>query len=67
MEAIQSNERLLLRVEEAARMLNMGRAKAYQMASSGEMPGVVRIGKSVRVSEAALRSWVSKLSLGPNQ
>ena len=44
-------------------MLNMGRAKAYQMVVSGEMPGVVRFGKSVRVSEAALRAWIeSKLA-----
>lgn len=58
MKAVQSDEKLLVKVEEAARMLSMGRAKAYQMAASGEMPGVVRIGKSIRVSANVLRNWV---------
>jgi excisionase family DNA binding protein len=51
-------EKLLLKIDEAAVLLSMGRAKAYQMAASGEMPGVVRMGRSVRVSVAALRGWV---------
>jgi excisionase family DNA binding protein len=51
-------EKLLLRIEEAAVLLSMGRAKAYQMAQSGQMPGVVRMGRSVRVSAAVLRGWV---------
>jgi excisionase family DNA binding protein len=54
----QNDEKLLLRVEEAGKLLSLGRAKAYQMAQSGKTPGVVRMGRSVRVSAAALRGWV---------
>ena len=58
MEATKSTEKLLLKIDEAADLLSMGRAKAYQMAQTGEMPGVVRMGRSVRVSAQALREWV---------
>jgi excisionase family DNA binding protein len=57
-------EKLLLKVEEAGRMLSLGRAKAYQMAQNGEMPGIVRMGRSVRVSAAVLRKWVDQQSGG---
>jgi excisionase family DNA binding protein len=52
--------KLLIKVEEAGKLISVGRAKAYQMAQSGEMPGVVRMGRSVRVSAAALGDWVRK-------
>jgi len=58
MQSTQTTEKVLLRIEEAAIMLSLGRAKAYQMAQRGELPGVVRIGRSVRISAAALRSWI---------
>jgi excisionase family DNA binding protein len=52
-------ERGLLRVEEAARFLNLGRSKTYQLVASGELP-VVRIGKSVRVPARALERWIEE-------
>jgi len=64
MDGRQPPERLLIRVDEAARMLSMGRAKTYAMAASGELPGVVRIGKSVRISAAVLRAWIERQSNG---
>ena len=51
-------EKLLIKLDKAAALLDVSRAKAYQMAVSGEMPGVVRMGRSVRVSAEALRDWV---------
>jgi excisionase family DNA binding protein len=56
---IQTEDRMLLRVEEAARLLSLGRAKAYLMAASGELP-TVRVGRSVRIPAAALRAWVER-------
>ena len=38
----------VVRVEDAGRMLGVGRAKAYAMVKSGELP-VVRWGRAVRV------------------
>ena len=51
-------DQMLLRAEEVASALSIGRSKAYEMIASGELP-VVRIGRSVRVSAEALRDWVA--------
>ena len=50
-------ERLLLRANEAAELLGLGRAKLYMMMASGQLP-TVRIGRSVRVPLDKLREWV---------
>jgi excisionase family DNA binding protein len=50
-------DQLLLRAEEAAKVLGLGRSKVFAMLSRGELP-VVRIGKSVRVPAKALEQWV---------
>jgi excisionase family DNA binding protein len=52
-------ERLLLKPTEAAEVIGLGRSKTYQLISSGAIPSV-RIGKSVRVPVAALRTWIEK-------
>lgn len=57
----KSFEPLLIRPEEVGRLLGLGRATIYQKISSGELPAV-RIGRSVRVSLAALRRWVEEQS-----
>ena len=51
-------EIMLLRAEEVAKALGVGRSKAYEMMASGEVP-VVRIGRSVRVPAESLRRWIS--------
>ena len=52
-----TQEKLLLRVSEAAEMLSVARSKAYLMVQTGELPKVV-VGRSIRVPAAALRAWV---------
>lgn len=42
-------------VEEAGRILGVGRSAAYAAARSGDLPGVIRIGRKLRVSVSALR------------
>ncbi len=54
---------LLYHVEEAARILGIGRSKAYQLAASGGIP-TVRIGKSVRIPAAALEAWIERNTRG---
>ncbi|MFN2484264.1 MAG: helix-turn-helix domain-containing protein [Candidatus Limnocylindria bacterium] len=49
----------LLKVEEAASFLNIGRSKAYGLASRGELPGVMKVGHSLRVSRRALLDWIA--------
>ena len=50
-------ERILLRVEEVAVSLGIGRTQAYELVHSGEIPSI-RIGRLVRVSIEDLREWV---------
>ncbi len=51
---------LLLRAEEAARLLSIGRSKVFEMMARDELPGVVRIGRSVRISRSALERWIAE-------
>lgn len=50
----------LLRVEEAAEWLGLGRTKAYELVYRGVLPSVT-IGRSRRVSVAALQAFVDRL------
>jgi excisionase family DNA binding protein len=52
---------VLLRLEEVARMLQVSRSRAYQLAATGVLP-VIRLGRrQLRVSKAALDGWVANL------
>jgi len=48
----------LLRVEEAAQVLGIGRTKAFEMVARRELP-VIRMGRLVRVPRAALDAWIA--------
>lgn len=50
----------MLRVEEAARLLRLGRSKTYQLIKSRELPSVSFGTRSVRVPLSALREWVKE-------
>jgi excisionase family DNA binding protein len=54
---MDQNERILLRVEEVAEMLRLGRSKTYELIAQGVLPGV-RFGRAVRVPAEALRRWL---------
>jgi excisionase family DNA binding protein len=54
------SDRILLRIPEAAKALGISRSKAYILVASGQLPGVVRLGSSLRVSRVALEEWVAK-------
>ena len=49
----------LLRVEEAARLLGLGRSKVYELVRSGEIPSIT-IGRSRRVPVNELRRWTEE-------
>jgi excisionase family DNA binding protein len=57
-----TNQPLLLRRSEIAARLSLSPSKVSQMLASNELPGIVRIGRSVRVSAAALEQWVREQS-----
>jgi excisionase family DNA binding protein len=48
---------LLLKAEEVAKMLGLGRTTVYEMMGAGKLP-VVRIGSAVRVPRQRLLDWI---------
>jgi excisionase family DNA binding protein len=60
-----ADERLLLRVDEAAARLSISRSKAYALARAGELPGAMRVGKTIRVSMRGLEEWIARQTLEP--
>ena len=55
-----SEQPLLLRADEAAKLLGLGRSKTFEMMARGELPGVVRFGRSVRLHRVALERWLAE-------
>jgi excisionase family DNA binding protein len=53
-------EAVLLRPAEAAELLSMSRSRLYGMAQAGELPGVVRLGGSVRIHRPTLEAWLAE-------
>jgi len=51
-------EQLLVTIEEAGKMIRVGRTRMYELVASRTIPSV-RIGRSVRVPVAALREWIN--------
>lgn len=51
--------RLLLRIEEAAEILQVGRSTIYLLIGTGELP-IVKIGRSRRIPVSALEVWVKE-------
>jgi excisionase family DNA binding protein len=48
----------LLRAQEVAHILGVGRSKAYELMLRGELP-VIRIGRLVRVPRYGLDQWIA--------
>jgi len=52
-------EPLLLRVEEAARMLSLSRTTVYELMESGQLPSI-KCGTARRIPRAALDEWIAQ-------
>jgi excisionase family DNA binding protein len=48
----------VLTVDEAARLLRVNRKTLYDAVRAGEVPGVVRLGRSIRIGRDALLRWM---------
>ena len=55
----ESDEPLLLRPAEAARLLGVSRAKVYELIAQDKLPGVVHATGSIRISRSALERWIA--------
>ncbi len=50
---------LLLRAEEAARLLSVGRSTVFKLLASGKLP-TVKIGRAVRVRRVDVEAWAAR-------
>ena len=55
----QSGEPICVRVNDAARMIGVGRTKLYELISSGEVE-TIKIGKATRITTASLHRLVER-------
>ena len=55
----QPVEPICVRINDAARMIGVGRTKLYELISSGELE-TVKIGKATRVTTASLHELVER-------
>ena len=53
---------LMLRVEEAAKLSGLGLTKFLELLYAGEVPGVARFGRAVRVNRRMLEAWLDERS-----
>ena len=49
---------LALTVDEAARLLRVNRKTLYDAVRDGRVPGVVRMGRTIRIGRDALLDWL---------
>lgn len=47
------------KVEDLARYLRVDRKTAYQAIERGDIPGVRRVGRAIRINRAAVETWFS--------
>lgn len=52
---------ILHTVEDVARILRIGRSRAYELVKRGEVPSI-RVGHRIRVPDDALRAWLRQAS-----
>ena len=55
----QTVEPICVRINDAARMIGIGRTKLYELISSGELE-TVKIGKATRITTSSLRRLVER-------
>ena len=58
----RSLEHRFLSVPEVARLLRINRGRAYAMAADGSLPGVIRLGRTIRVDRERLIAGLQKAS-----
>ena len=62
---IDRRPKLITADELAFEYLHCSRSKAYLLIANGEVPGVMKIGSSVRISREAVEAWI-RTETGPS-
>ena len=52
-------DKLALRIEEACKLVGIGRTKGYELCATGQWP-TIRIGRSVRIPLEGLKRWMDE-------
>jgi excisionase family DNA binding protein len=59
-------ETMILRVEDAQRILGVSRWMVYELIRRGELP-VLRVGRLIRIPRPALEAWIEAQTKRPNE
>lgn len=54
------DEHRFLTIMETAQLLRINRGRAYEMANNGTLPGVIRLGRTIRVDRERLISEITQ-------
>ena len=54
------DDQVLYRVEDAAKILGLGRSRTYSLIKSGVLPSLRVGGRSIRVSRRQLEAWIDR-------
>jgi excisionase family DNA binding protein len=54
------DETTLLTVDEMAALLRISRTKSYEICRQSDFPGVIRIGRSIRILKSQLMDWLQE-------
>ena len=54
-------------VEEVSKALRMNRNTVYQLGGSGEIPGMIRVGRNVRFVKRILVQWLTQPRATPSR
>jgi excisionase family DNA binding protein len=58
--ALPMSDDVLLTVEEAAALLRVNRKTLYEAVRLKQVPGVVRLGKVIRIGRLPLMTWINQ-------
>ena len=50
-------------LKEMQKLLNIGSTKAYELVASGSIPGVIKIGRVIRINRRELDDWLKQQSI----
>ena len=49
----------VMKVDELSSLLDLGRRATYEAIARGEVPGVIRLNRSIRISRVAVARWLA--------
>ncbi|NQT73574.1 MAG: helix-turn-helix domain-containing protein [Chloroflexi bacterium] len=51
-------ESAVLKVNEAAKLLSVSNNYLYELINQNKVPGVIRVGRCIRISRKSLMTWI---------